>query len=64
MRGGLSVITETGVRQVGGKSWGELIVLQITSLAILVACLTCSMAGVTSKPERFLPLMDSSKSLL
>lgn len=31
-----------------------------TSLAILVAYLTCNRAGVTSRPVRFLPLMDSS----
>lgn len=31
-----------------------------TSLAILVAYLTCNKAGVTSRPVRFLPLMDSS----
>lgn len=35
-----------------------------TSLAILVAYLTCNKAGVTSRPVRFLPLMDSSYSFL
>lgn len=35
-----------------------------TSLAILVAYLTCNKDGVISKPVRFLPLMDSSKSFL
>lgn len=34
--------------------------LDSTSLAILVAYLTCNKAGVTSRPVRFLPLMDSS----
>lgn len=35
-----------------------------TSLAIRVAYLTCNKDGVISRPERFLPLMDSSKSFL
>lgn len=35
-----------------------------TSLAILVAYLTCNKDGVISRPARFLPLMLSSKSFL
>lgn len=52
LRLNLSVIIKTGWRVDGGNL--------VTSLAILVACLTCNIAGVTSKPERFLPLMFSS----
>lgn len=55
---------ESGISAVIWIKKGREDQLGTTSLTILVAYLACNEAGVTSRPVRFLPLMDSSYSFL